>query len=193
MARSHAAARIGRAVTELRQDAGCSLSELARRSGLGKATLSGVEAGNRNPTLDTLYAIATALGLPLVAILSAAGETRTSGAAVHALLVDTFATPAQTVEIYRLGIQPRDQRSLPHVPGTIETLTVIAGQAEVGPLDRLQRLGAGDVARYAADVPHRYRAIGAPATCVLVMSTPRTDRARAVSRPPGGAAGPPAR
>ncbi len=58
------AADVGRRVRELREHRGMSLSELARRAAVGKATLSGLEAGTRNPTLDTLQTIATALDLP---------------------------------------------------------------------------------------------------------------------------------
>ncbi|WP_344749798.1 helix-turn-helix transcriptional regulator [Streptosporangium vulgare] len=48
----------------LREERGISLSALARAAGVGKATLSGLENGTRNPTLDTLWAITTELGVP---------------------------------------------------------------------------------------------------------------------------------
>ena len=41
----------------LREERGISLSTLARLAGVGKATLSGLENGTRNPTLETLYAV----------------------------------------------------------------------------------------------------------------------------------------
>ncbi|MHB1430723.1 MAG: helix-turn-helix domain-containing protein [Streptosporangiaceae bacterium] len=43
-----AGAQVGSAVRRLREHAGLSLSEVARRSGVGKATLSRLEAGERN-------------------------------------------------------------------------------------------------------------------------------------------------
>ena len=63
-------AMVGPRVAALRIERGWSLSELARRASLGKATLSGLEAGTRNPTLDTLHAVAAALERPLTAILT---------------------------------------------------------------------------------------------------------------------------
>ena len=66
----NAAIRIGQRVSSLRRERGLSLSELAGRAGIGKATLSGVEAGTRNPTLETLYAITGELGLQLAAVLA---------------------------------------------------------------------------------------------------------------------------
>ena len=166
------AVRIGEAIGELRRASGCSLSELARRSGLGKATLSRLEAGNHNATLDTLYAIAGALGLPLAAILSAAGQQRTSGPAIDALLVDSFSAGGCTVETYRLTIQPRRRESPGHVAGTVETLTIVGGEATVGAVGDPQRLSPGETATYRADVRHSYEGIGAAATAVLVISTP---------------------
>lgn len=39
---------------------GITLAELARRSGIAKATLSQLEAGGGNPTIETLFALSRA-------------------------------------------------------------------------------------------------------------------------------------
>ncbi|MDQ3499413.1 MAG: helix-turn-helix domain-containing protein, partial [Actinomycetota bacterium] len=44
----------------LRAERGLTLSELGRRSKVGKATLSNLEAGRGNPRLETLWALAVA-------------------------------------------------------------------------------------------------------------------------------------
>lgn len=62
--------QVGRRLRQLREERDLTLSALARRSGTGKATLSELEAGRRNPTLETLYALTTALGVPLSAALT---------------------------------------------------------------------------------------------------------------------------
>lgn len=46
-----------------------SLSELARLTGIGKATLSAIEHAQANPRLDTLSALASALGVDLAALV----------------------------------------------------------------------------------------------------------------------------
>lgn len=49
-----------------RQEAGLSLADIARRSGIGKAALSRLETGRLiNPTLNTLYRYAATLGKTL--------------------------------------------------------------------------------------------------------------------------------
>ena len=42
-----------------------SLTELAKRAGIAKSTLSQLENGTGNPSLETLWALGTALGVPL--------------------------------------------------------------------------------------------------------------------------------
>ena len=58
---------VGARISTLRTERGLSLSALARAAGIGKGSLSELEAGQRNPTLDTLYAVAGPLGVPLTA------------------------------------------------------------------------------------------------------------------------------
>ena len=48
---------LGARLRELRVERGMSLSELARRAGVGKGSLSEIESGRRNPTVETLYSI----------------------------------------------------------------------------------------------------------------------------------------
>src|SRR5581483_3591392 len=105
------AARIGRRITALRRERGWSLNELALRAGVGKATLSGVEAGTRNPTLETLYAIAGQLGLPLAAVLADPRDgieavSTVHGTAVTAELLAVFNEPTAVFEYYRVVIKP---------------------------------------------------------------------------------------
>src|ERR1700724_76478 len=47
-----------------RRRAGLSLTELARRAGIAKSTLSQLESGTGNPSLETLWAICVALDVP---------------------------------------------------------------------------------------------------------------------------------
>ena len=57
-----------------------SVLELSRRSGVARNTITALERGEGNPTVDTLYALADALGVPLAALLEArAGVGRGAG------------------------------------------------------------------------------------------------------------------
>jgi transcriptional regulator with XRE-family HTH domain len=56
---------VGRNVKRLRIAAGFSQAELAERMGVDRAYVSGLELGQRNPTVVTLWHIAEALGVKL--------------------------------------------------------------------------------------------------------------------------------
>jgi transcriptional regulator with XRE-family HTH domain len=56
---------VGRNVQRLRIEAGLSQAGLAERMGVDRAYVSGLELGQRNPTIVTLWHIAEALGVKL--------------------------------------------------------------------------------------------------------------------------------
>lgn len=164
------AAGVGARLRGARQDRGLSLSELARRAGLGKGTLSELEAGTRNPTLETLFALTTALGLPLSAALpSEQPPPDAVGGAVDAWLVERTGR----AEVFRLRVRADAvQRSAPHAPGVTEQVLVVQGRLRLGPDQDL--LGPGQALEYPGDVPHVWRAEGGDVSAVLVMRYPES-------------------
>ena len=61
---------VGKRIRALRVERRINASELARRAGIGRATLWRVEADPEcDPTLSTLVKIADALGVPVTALL----------------------------------------------------------------------------------------------------------------------------
>jgi transcriptional regulator with XRE-family HTH domain len=170
-------ADVGRRVRELREHRGMSLSGLARRAAVGKATLSGLEAGTRNPTLDTLQALAAALELPLTTLLSPPPATLT-GAAVRMQLLRVFDDGPVTYELYRMRIPAGlAQRSPAHHTGVTEHATVFAGVLETGPVDAPLRAGPGEHVEWTADVPHGYAAPGdTDVDASLLIRYPRPQR-----------------
>ncbi|MBT2467781.1 helix-turn-helix transcriptional regulator [Streptomyces sp. ISL-66] len=59
----------GVAIRVIRERSGCGLRELERRTGLTRPFLSRIETGDRGASPSTLQLIATALAVPLKAIL----------------------------------------------------------------------------------------------------------------------------
>jgi transcriptional regulator with XRE-family HTH domain len=171
---------VGERVRRLRTARGWSLSSLAVRAGLGKATLSEIESGRRNPTLETLYAIAAQLQIGLAELLVEPGSATIAaptvrGSAVEAVLVATYRDPTVTTEIYRLQVHPgRTQISPDHGPGVVEHLFITAGAVRVGPLDDLVTVATGADWSWQPAGPHSYAAIGDEiAEAVLIMRHPR--------------------
>ncbi len=176
------AATLGSRIRRLRVERGVSLSELARRAGIGKATLSGLETGSRNPTVETLYAVTAQLGVPLAALLAeplSGGAPEMHGEAVAVTLLEAFVDGGVSTELYRLQIRPgRVQTSPGHGPGVVEYLTVFSGTARVGPLGATVDVPAGGHGHWPCDGPHTYAALGStPVEASLLIRHPLPDRA----------------
>ncbi|WP_127355715.1 helix-turn-helix domain-containing protein [Actinacidiphila soli] len=168
------AVQVGRRLRELRHAEGLSLSELARRSKIGKGTLSELESGQRNPTLETLYALTTALKAPLSAVLSTtAVHNEISGNAVKATLTERYEDAAAITETYRVRIRAGTvQESAAHTSGAAEHIIVLGGTARVGELSAPLLIGPGQHGSWAADVPHLYCAPSGDVDAVLVVRYP---------------------
>ncbi|MFI7382695.1 helix-turn-helix domain-containing protein [Streptomyces sp. NPDC049813] len=171
---------VGRRLKALRARRGLSLSELARRSGVGKGTLSELEGGSRNPTLETLYALTTALGTPLSAVLDdppadvRGGGGGVSGTAVTAVLLERYEDAQAATDVFRVTIAGgATQDSAAHVPHTTESLMVLSGTAVVGLPEAPQTAGPGAHAHWRADAPHRYAAPHGDAHGILFVRYPR--------------------
>ncbi|MBQ2262410.1 MAG: helix-turn-helix transcriptional regulator [Loktanella sp.] len=61
---------VGRNFARLRKDKGLTQEQLEERSGFSQQYLSGLERGQRNPTVITLYELSEALGVSCVELIS---------------------------------------------------------------------------------------------------------------------------
>ncbi|GAA1433579.1 XRE family transcriptional regulator [Streptomyces thermospinosisporus] len=172
---------IAAALRRERTRAGLSLSELAKRAGIAKSTLSQLEAASGNPSMETIWALAVALGVPFAALVeppvSAVQVIRAGeGPAVHSEQSSYLATllsaspPGARRDIYAVTLEPGTVRdSDPHLPGTMEHLVVGAGRVKAGPAGESVELGPGDYMAYRGDVPHAYEALEPGTRFVLIM------------------------
>ncbi|MGZ8178272.1 helix-turn-helix domain-containing protein [Williamsia sp. SKLECPSW1] len=172
------AADVGRRVRDLRVRRGLSLSELARRAGIGKGSLSEIESGRRNPTIETLYALCGPMAVPMTALVGddpapPGRHPRTRSGGMTSVTLDVRHHHGRTVEVFRLEFAAgADHASPAHGPGVTEHITVVAGTVTVGPVDSPTTVGVGESASFPSDTTHRYRAGDDPAEAVLVIVTP---------------------
>ncbi|TDC61896.1 helix-turn-helix domain-containing protein [Streptomyces hainanensis] len=177
-------ARIAESIRRERERAGLSLSALAARAGIAKSTLSQLEAGAGNPSVETLWAIGVALDLPFSAFvdpprprvrLVRAGEgpvTRAERADYAAALLASC-PPGARRDVYRITAGPGEaKRSQPHQPGTVEHVILSAGRARVGPASAPVELAAGDYLAFPGDSPHLFEALEPGTAAVIVMEHP---------------------
>jgi transcriptional regulator with XRE-family HTH domain len=179
-----ASAPLAANLRSLRRARGLSIIELARRSSVSRATLSQLEAGGGNPTLETLYDLANALDASLAELITGvaapepprvvrAGEgPRVLGDAVEAWLLHTVATRTQSIEIYDFRLHTAlPQSSGAHSRGTREHLHVYTGRIRVGPVSNPVELAAGDFVAFDADQPHVYQRVSATEFSGLLVIT----------------------
>jgi transcriptional regulator with XRE-family HTH domain len=177
-------AAIAVALRRERERAGLSLTEVARRAGIAKSTLSQLESGTGNPSVETLWALGVALGVPfsqlveppapLVRVVRAGEGTRihSEHAAFTGVLLSAGSTHVRR-DIYIIEIEPGAVRMAePHIPRSVEHLVVSAGRMRAGPVAAPIELGPGDYATFRGDVPHSYEALETGTWGVQVMEHP---------------------
>ncbi|MCS3441823.1 helix-turn-helix domain-containing protein [Microbacterium phyllosphaerae] len=173
--------RIARTLRRERETAGLSVSELARRAGISKATVSQLESGSGNPSVETLWALGVALGVPFAVLVDQQANAPTliraddlagvpSAAAAYSATLLAASPPGARRDIYVIKAEPGDpRRSDPHHPGTTEHVILISGQAHIGPVGDPVLLNPGDYLSYAGDAPHVFEAT-APGTSAVLIS-----------------------
>jgi transcriptional regulator with XRE-family HTH domain len=174
-------ATIAAALRRERERLGISLAELARRAGLAKSTLSQLEAGAGNPSIETLWALAVALGVPFSRLVEPPAATvrvirAGQGARLRSDQADVVGTllaagvPQHRRDLYVLELEPGETRhAAAHLPGSVEHVVVARGRIRTGPEADPVQLATGDYAAFPGDVPHVYEALDAGSWAVLVM------------------------
>jgi transcriptional regulator with XRE-family HTH domain len=186
MSASEVVASLGARVRAARESRGLALAALARESGVARATLTQLEAGEGNPTLETVYALANALGVPLSDLIGhpAPGDVRVvragegpvlRGKVVEGRLADRVELPGHVLELFVQRFHPGDEQvSGAHPPGVRERLLVTKGRVRCGPQSAPVELSPGDLAIYDADQPHVFASLTrGVAETILVTLSPR--------------------
>ena len=165
-------AAIGRAVRDRRKRLNITIAELADTTGLSVGMISKIENGATSPSLSSLQALATALGVPISEFLRRFEQTRS---AVHVKAGEGFEAERRgtraghqyqllghiganasgiTVEPYLITLS-EDSDTFPTFqhPG-LEFLYMLEGEVEYRHASRTYTLRPGDSLYFDADAPH---------------------------------------
>jgi transcriptional regulator with XRE-family HTH domain len=172
---------IAHALRRERARTGLSLSEVAKRAGIAKSTLSQLESAGGNPSVETLWALSVALDVPFSRLVDPpkprvqvirAGE----GPAVFSERANYVATllascpPNARRDLYLITAEPGSPReSDPHMPGVVEHVVLATGRALVGLAGEPIELAPGDYCAYPGDVEHVFQALE-PGTAAVMIS-----------------------
>lgn len=159
------ASRLAKNLKQLREARGLTQQQMAKLSGVPRATWAHLESGSGNPTLNVLHRAATALTVSIEELVAAPRAacrfyakgslpTRTPGpAVVRKLLPDLI----PGMEIERLELPPKGRMTgVPHTPGTREYLTCESGAILLVAAGERWRLEPGDVVVFHGDQRHSY-------------------------------------
>ena len=179
------AAVVGRNVRRLRTERHLSLGALADRAGLAKQTLANLESGRGNPTIETLLAVARALGVGATWLLAEWGSPvlvqrngdaawKERDGARHRELDQTFGTGHVITTLVEVVVPTTP--STPLSPGALVHAYVLSGRVLAGPVDDQHRLERGDFIRFPGDVPHVLGAASGTATVHVVTTLPQAQQ-----------------
>ncbi|HWY18303.1 MAG TPA: XRE family transcriptional regulator [Solirubrobacteraceae bacterium] len=161
-----------------------SLSQLARSTSTSKATLSGIESGRGNPTIDTLTVLAGALGVSVGELLEEAPIREVHVVRVAEVqpwppegegrrLLEATGRLSGSLEIVEVALPAHHVHESPaRADGSWDRALVLQGRLIAGPTERITELSGGDYASFPADGPCQYEAGGAVARALVVRYTP---------------------
>lgn len=161
--------RIAANIRALRAARGLTQQQMARLSGLPRATWQHLESGGANPTVSVLHKVALALQVSVEELIAppraacrfyAAGALpthRRGPVSVAHLLPD----PIPGVMIDRMELPPRSAMAgVPHTQGTREYLTCESGELVLTVAGERWTLRRGDVVVFRGDQKHGYSNAG---------------------------------
>jgi transcriptional regulator with XRE-family HTH domain len=163
----HVAANLARNLGSLRHARALTQEVLARTAGVPRSTIANLESGVGNPSLTVLVKVAGALGVPIDELLGAprakvrkwsaadiAAQTKGRGVTLRPLVPEPVPEEMLTV----MDLAPGgSMRGTPHLPGTREFFTCLAGRVVVFVAGDRHDLGEGDVLAFPGNIAHSYQ------------------------------------
>ncbi len=174
---------LGKTVQRLRKAYNLSLSELAEQSGVAKSIISQIERNETNPTLATIWRLSQALDVSIERVLASADDEpfveKLSRSDTPVLISEDgkvrlaaigWIRTVEWLQWYDVTAEPGGTlESDAHQRGSLECLSLLAGEVEVEIGGLVETARAGETLRYRCDRPHVIRAIGAePLRAVMV-------------------------
>lgn len=159
---------IGNNLKNIRKQKNLSLDKVAELTGVSKAMLAQIEKGASNPTVSTLWKIATGLNVSFSYFME---EDKEIVYIHHNDIVPIYESDKKMIvyplfqydnvrkfEVFTVELEVGcNHRSLPHNSGTEEYIVVAKGKMEVEVGDSVYTLSCGDAVRYLANNEHCYR------------------------------------
>lgn len=162
---------LGANVAALRQKQGLTQAALAKKAGTTRASITLIESGSANPTLEQLLKVATALSVSIEELISRpkaecqhirAKDIPVANRSEHGITLRQLLPDAiHATGLDELVMEPGSVMvGSPHLTGTKEYFTCLKGQISVRVLGQAYDLKPGDVLAFPGDSNHSYKNTG---------------------------------
>ena len=148
-------------IRTLRLKRGLTAEQLARKAGLTRATVSKIEAGEGNPTLETIDALSAVFQLSASELIRLAEVAQCERAAVQTFRaegLEGFHIGFPNFEAFRIRARTgvRKLSEPQHHENTAEVCLVLSGRIRLAVADQTYELGPGEAIRFKALQEHPF-------------------------------------
>lgn len=153
---------------KIRSQQNLSLSQLAERTGLSKVMLTQLEKGGANPTINNIWKITSALGVPYTALLDSTGSTakvirradlpvQSSEDGSYRLICYYSSSAERNFEWFQMELDSGSSyTSVGHRDRALEYVIVLDGKLKIETQGVGYELKPGDSISFQASQEHRY-------------------------------------
>ena len=162
--------QVGPRLRAARQARGWTLDELAGRAAMSTSTLSRLESGKRQASLELLMPLTRELGIRLDDLLpQEVPDPRVRRPVIRrdGMVIAPLAPEGSSVGTYKVTYPPRPEAPEPRVHDGYEWLYVLSGRLRLVLGDRELVLARGEAAEFDTRVPHSMSAAGSRPAQVL--------------------------
>jgi transcriptional regulator with XRE-family HTH domain len=162
-----AGANLARNLISLRHARRLTQDAVAAAAAVPRSTIANLESGDANPSLAVLVKVAGALGVPIDELLASprakvrrwtaqdvGATSRGRGVVERPLVPEPVPDQMCTLMDFAPGAV---MGGTPHLPGTREFFTCLAGRVTLFVAGDRYELGAGDVLAFPGNLPHSYQ------------------------------------
>lgn len=167
--------RLGPRLRAARQEHGWTLDDLAGRAGLSVSTLSRLESGKRQASLELLLPLTRQLGIRIDDLLEPPDrDPRVRRRAIQrdGMTIAPLTREESEVRAFKITYHPGSPADPSRVHEGHEWLYVLSGRLQLTLGEQELVLARGEAAEFDTTTPHRMRAAGArPAEVVSIFNT----------------------
>lgn len=185
--------QIGPRLRALRHSRGWTLDELARKSKMSASTLSRLESGKRQATLELLLPLTRQLGIGLDDLVTpTVSDPRVRRPVIRrdGFVIAPLAPEDAPIATYKITYPPTSTPPEPRVHDGYEWLYVLSGRLRLLLGDQDLILTRGEAAEFDTRIPHSMSAIGPRPAQVLSIFNNDGIRMHTHTSEPRGADGP---